>query len=202
MSPKEGYRLGYSSWAEVLSEHREALDACDILLPSLEVAVGALRECLDKGGKVLVCGNGGSHAHAQHFAAELVVRFKKSRDPIAAMALGSNAAVMTAVMNDFNPRDIFVREVKALLRPNDTLLGISTSGISVNVCRALVAAHELGAVTMGLTGQGGMGVPVDHEIRVPSPSTPRIQEIHMIVLHWLCECLDVHEPWLTRTGAT
>jgi D-sedoheptulose 7-phosphate isomerase len=191
MNTQEGCTLPTSpSWRAALSEHQRVLEASDMLLPSLEAVAAALSSCLKKGGKVLVCGNGGSHAHAQHFAAELVVRYKRTRDPMAAIALGSNPAVLTAVMNDMNPRDIFVREAKALLVPDDVLIGISTSGVSSNVCRALGLARDLKAVTVGLTGQGGMGVKVDHEIRVPSASTARIQEMHMLVIHWLCETLN------------
>lgn len=191
MNRKEGCTVPrLPSWQDVLAEHRQVLDASSLLLPTLEGVAATLTQCLQQRGQILVCGNGGSHAHAQHFVAELVVRFKKNRDPMAAVALGSNPAVVTAVMNDLNPRDIFVREAAALLAPGDVLLGISTSGVSPNVCRALACARELGAVTIALTGQSGMGAEVDHEIRVPSINTARIQEMHMVVLHWLCEALD------------
>lgn len=191
MNEQEGCSLPMSpSWADLLREHRQVVDASEMLLPTLEAVSGALRYCLKKGGKILVCGNGGSHAHAQHFVAELVVRYKKNRDPMSAIALGSNPATSTAVMNDLNPKDLFVREAKALLHPGDLLMGISTSGVSANVCRALTVARELKAVTVGITGQAGMGVKVDHEIRVPSTHTARIQEMHMVILHGLCEYLD------------
>lgn len=191
MNIKEGCNLPMPpSWADALGEHLRVVAASAAALPALGAATIALRECLDRRGKILVCGNGGSHAHAQHFVAELVVRFKRTRDPLAALALGCNPAVLTAVNNDLNHRDIFVREAKALLAPGDILLGISTSGVSSNVCRALACASELQGVTIGLTGQAGMGVAVDHEIRVPSLSTARIQEVHMVMLHWLCESID------------
>lgn len=191
MNIKEGCNLPMpASWSEVLSEHRAVAEASAASLPALVSAAIAIQECLRGSRKILVCGNGGSHAQAQHFAAELVVRFKMNRDPMAAMALGCNPAVLTAVNNDLNHRDIFVREAKALLLPGDVLFGISTSGISSNVCRALAGARELQAVTIGLTGQAGMGVRVDHEIRVPSLSTARIQEMHMVMLHWLCESIN------------
>lgn len=178
------------NWLEALSEHRQVLDASAKLGPTITVVAHAMRDALAAGGKILICGNGGSHAHAQHFAAELVVRFKKNRDPMAAIALGSNPAVLTAVVNDLNPRDIFVREAAALVRPGDVLIGISTSGVSSNVCRALAVAAEMKAVTIGLTGQAGMGIDVIHEIRVPSTSTARIQEFHTMIIHALCEVLD------------
>lgn len=188
---EEGCKLPVSgSWQSALAEHRGVLDASEALLPALESAVTALRTCIGSERKVLVCGNGGSHAHAQHFAAELVVRFQKTRAPLPALALGSNPAVATAVINDLNHQDLFVRETRALIAPGDILLGISTSGSSPNVCRALSAATERGAVTIGLTGEGGMNAYVDHEIRIPSRCTARIQEMHMLVLHWLCESLD------------
>ncbi len=191
MSSHEGSRVAdCPSWDAALADHQRVLSASANLGPTIILAAEAMREALAAGRKILICGNGGSHAHAQHFAAELVVRFKKTRDPMAAIALGSNPAVLTAVINDLNPKDIFVREAAALLVPGDLLIGISTSGVSPNVCRALAAATELKAVTIGLTGRGGMGVLVDHEIRVPSTSTARVQEMHTLIIHALCESLD------------
>lgn len=191
MAMREGCTVpGLPAWTAILEEQRQVLQACENLQPVLEAAAMSLRECLARGGRILICGNGGSHAHAQHFAAELVVRFKRNREPMAALALGCNAAVTTAVINDLDPRDIFVREARALLRPGDALIGISTSGVSANVCRALATANDMLAITVGLTGLGEMDVDVVHEIRIPCKDTARIQEAHMLVLHWLCEALD------------
>lgn len=191
MTSREVSRVTDSSaWEASLAEHRQVLDTSTCLGPTITLAAQAIRDTLTARGKILICGNGGSHAHAQHFAAELVVRFKRNRNPMASIALGSNPAVLTAVNNDLDPRDIFVREAVALLAPRDVLIGISTSGVSPNVCRALAVATELKAITIGLTGRGGMGVPVTHEICVPSTSTARIQELHTMIIHSVCEALD------------
>lgn len=178
------------SWAEALANHRDVLDSCAELAQDIDQVVAALARVLRRGGKVMVCGNGGSAAHAQHFAAELVVRYQRNRPALAAIALGSNPAILTATINDLSPDDIFVRELHALVGSNDALFAISTSGRSTNVCRALDAADGLELITIGLTGASGMAAPVDFEIRVPSSSTPRIQEIHTLIIHAICEGLD------------
>lgn len=191
MSSQEGCIVPIAStWEKALAEHGDVLTASEFLAPEIDAVVAALKSCIGNGGKILICGNGGSHAHAQHFAAELVVRFRKTRAPIAAIALGSNPAVSTAVINDIHPKDIFVRETVALLAPNDVLIGISTSGVSPNVCRALNVATEMKATAIGITGQGGMGAVTDYEIRIPSANTARIQEMHTLVIHAICEALD------------
>jgi D-sedoheptulose 7-phosphate isomerase len=157
------------------------------------VQVGrVLAERLRESGKVLAFGNGGSAADAQHFAAELVGRFLRERRPLPALALTTDASVLTAVANDLGYATVFRRQVEALGRPGDVALGISTSGRSANVLDGLRAARGLGLVTVGLTGGGGGEVPplVDHLIDVPHRETPRIQEVHGMVVHILCQIVE------------
>lgn len=178
------------SWEAAIVEHRQVLDACSDLGPTIARVAQLIHDCLLGDGTVFVCGNGGSHAHATHLAAELVVRYRKSRSPMAAVALGCNPAVLTAVINDLDPVSIFERELIALAGPGDLLFAISTSGNSANVCRALFVAVPAGLTTIGLTGANGMNAWVHHEIRVPSTNTARIQEVHTMIIHALCEALD------------
>lgn len=166
------------------------LSASDALGPQINHVAGVLKGVLDAHGKIIMCGNGGSFAHAQHFAAELVVRYRKNREPMRAIALGSNAAVSTAICNDLNPEDIFVRECAAVLDVNDCLLVFSTSGKSKNVLRAVELARSIMLPTVAITGINGMASLVDHEIRIPSDNTALIQQMHTLVIHGLCELLD------------
>jgi D-sedoheptulose 7-phosphate isomerase len=157
----------------------------------LEVGVrmaGSLRA----GGRVLAFGNGGSAADAQHFAGELVGRFRRERPGLAAIALATDPSVVTAIGNDMGFEVVFRRQVEAHGRPGDVALGISTSGRSPNVVEGLRAARERGLVTVGLTGNGGGDVAglVDHLIDVPHRETQRVQEVHAMVLHLLCEVVD------------
>lgn len=144
------------------------------------------------GGKVMFCGNGGSAADAQHLAAELMGRFMIDRAPLAAMALNVNVSTMTAVGNDYAYEEIFDRQVRGIGREQDVLIGISTSGNSKNVVRALEAAKEMGILTIGLTGETGgkMAELCDICFRVPSTSTPRVQEMHIALGHSLCEWIE------------
>lgn len=178
------------NWSELIKEHRLVLNACDVLSPKISEIADALKAVQDSHGKVIVCGNGGSFAHAQHFVAELVVRYRKTREPMRAISLGSNAAVTTAICNDLNPEDLFVRECAAVLDVNDCLLVFSTSGKSRNVLRVIELARGIGMKTLAITGTHGMASIVDHEIRVPSETTAVIQQIHTLIIHALCEALD------------
>jgi D-sedoheptulose 7-phosphate isomerase len=156
----------------------------------------AMGTCLRAGGRVLSFGNGGSAADAQHLAGELVGRFLRERTPVSAMALTTDPSVMTALVNDYPPDVLFRRQVEAHGRPGDVAVGITTSGKSVNVVVALRAARERGLVTIALTGNGG-GVlkgHVDHLIDVPHTETPRIQEVHTLVVHLLCEIAEEMLP--------
>jgi D-sedoheptulose 7-phosphate isomerase len=151
-----------------------------------------LAERLRRGCKVLVCGNGGSAADAQHFAAELTGRYLKERRALAAIALTTDTSALTAIGNDYNFDYIFARQVEALGRPGDVLVGISTSGNSGNVIAAVEAARSLGVKTLGILGRDGgrLAGLVDDALVVPSRVTARIQEVHEMVFHFWCEALD------------
>ena len=157
----------------------------------LEVG-GRMAESLIAGGRILAFGNGGSAADAQHFAAELVGRLPRERPGLSAIALTTDPSVVTAVGNDMGFAVIFRRQVEAHGRRGDVALGITTSGRSPNVVEGLRAARQRGLVTVGLTGNGGGEVAglVDHLIDVPHRDTPRIQEVHAMVLHLLCEIVE------------
>jgi len=154
-----------------------------------------LAESLKSGGKALACGNGGSAADAQHFAAELVNRFEAERPPLAAVALTTDSSTLTSIANDYAYQQVFAKQLRALGRRGDVLLAISTSGNSANVIEALPVAHELGVRIIALTGNGGGKMAGaltadDVHICVPHKSTARIQEVHLLVLHCLCDAID------------
>jgi D-sedoheptulose 7-phosphate isomerase len=151
-----------------------------------------MAECLQAGGRVLTFGNGGSAADAQHLAGELVGRYLRDRPALSALALTTDPSVLTAVGNDLGFESIFRRQVEAHGRRGDVAVGISTSGRSPNVVQALAAARERGLVTVGLTGGGGglLAGHVDYLIDVPTSSTPRIQEVHGMVVHLLCQVVE------------
>jgi D-sedoheptulose 7-phosphate isomerase len=156
-----------------------------------EAAV-VLADCLGRGNKVLVLGNGGSAADAQHFAAEFVGRFGRERDPLPVIALTTDTSVLTAVGNDYGFEEIFVRQVRALASPGDAVVAISTSGRSPNVLQAVGASRAAGATTIALTGGDGgeLAKVCDIGIVVPSSSTPQIQEVHVTILHILSELIE------------
>jgi D-sedoheptulose 7-phosphate isomerase len=154
-----------------------------------------LAECLRNGGKALACGNGGSAADAQHFAAELVNRFEAERAPLAGVALTTDSSTLTSIANDYDYRQVFSKQVRAIGRRGDVLLAISTSGNSANVLEAMAAARELGVRVVALTGNGGgkMGAALgadDVHLCVPHKRTARIQEVHLLILHCLCDAID------------
>jgi len=161
--------------------------------PLLEAAE-KMALCLQGGGKILVCGNGGSAADAQHFAGELVNRFEINRPGLAAIAMTHDASVITSIANDFSFDDIFSRQVEALGRKGDVLLAISTSGNSANVIAAVQAAHQIGMSTVALTGGDGgklgSDAGVDVHLNIDHNSTPRVQEMHITYLHILCSLVD------------
>lgn len=158
----------------------------------IQQAVDAWTESLKKDGKVLFCGNGGSAADAQHLAAELSGRFYHDREPLFAEALHVNTSYLTAVANDYSYDDIFARLLIAKGRKGDVLVGLSTSGNSENVVRAMKKAKELGMINIGFTGLGGgkMASLSDVLIEVPSSDTPRIQELHITIGHIICELVE------------
>ena len=184
-----------------LEKHRSVADA---LLASfadpIEQAARRLVECYRAGGKLLVMGNGGSAADAQHFAAELVGRYMLERPAFPAIALSTDTSILTAVANDYGYPDVFRRQVEAHARPGDVVVGISTSGNSENVCRALALARERGAVTIALGGGDGgrMKTLADIALIAPSKETPRIQEAHITIIHILCDLVEAalagHDP--------
>jgi D-sedoheptulose 7-phosphate isomerase len=178
---------------EELCEHRAAFEATALMLklPFL-AALDLIERSIRQRGKLLLFGNGGSAADAQHIAAELIVRYAKDRPPISALALTTDSSALTACGNDFGYEAVFARQVEGLGRPGDVAIGISTSGNSANVLRALHQARVMGLHTVGLTGgKGGqMGSLCDVLISVPSPVTARIQEMHITIGHVLCKALE------------
>jgi D-sedoheptulose 7-phosphate isomerase len=171
------------------------LEASRLLAAPIARAADLLARTLKAGGKVLACGNGGSAADAQHFAAELLNRFEIERAPLAAIALTTDSSTLTSIANDYAYEQVFSKQVRGLGRRGDALLAISTSGNSRNVIEAMQAAHELGVHVVALTGAGGGKMaalisPEDVNICVPHKRTARIQEVHLLVLHCLCDGID------------
>jgi D-sedoheptulose 7-phosphate isomerase len=156
------------------------------------VAAQTISEALRAGGKLLVFGNGGSAADAQHFSAELVGRFMKERAAIPAIALTVDTSVLTSVANDYSFKQVFARQIEALGRPGDVAVGISTSGESPNVVAALQAAKARGLKTVALTGRDGgtVGRVADIHVNVPDQNTQRVQEVHQTLIHVLCEVIE------------
>lgn len=164
------------------------------LADKLEIATRLCLGALENGGKLLIFGNGGSAADAQHIAAELVGRYKKERKGLAAIALTTDSSALTSIGNDFGFNHLFSRQVEALAQPGDVLLGISTSGNSTNVINALALGREMGCKTIGFSGNtgGAMNGLCDATIIVPSNDTPRIQEMHILLGHTLCHLIEQH----------
>ena len=165
------------------------------LAPPLATAVDMAFAALVNNNKILACGNGGSAADAQHFVAELVGRFERDRLPLAGIALNTDSSIMTAVGNDYGFDHIFERQVMALGQPGDILVAISTSGNSPNVLRSIEAAHDRDMAVIALTGKGGGKIgeqlyETDIHLCVPHDRTMRIQEVHIILLHALCDGID------------
>lgn len=171
------------------------LNAVEALSPPIAAAIETLTASLINGGKILACGNGGSAADAQHFAAELIGRFEAERQELAAIALTTDTSILTAVANDYSFNQIFSRQVRGLGHAGDVLLAISTSGNSANVIEAIKAAHEHEMHVVALTGKGGgligeMLRDDDIHLCVPADRTARIQETHLLVIHCLCDGID------------
>lgn len=169
--------------------------AAPVLSKPIAQAISAIVASLTSGGKVLACGNGGSAADAQHFSAEFVGRFERERPELAAIALTTDTSILTAVGNDYAFDAVFARQVRALGQPGDVLLAITTSGNSSNILAAVEAAHARDMVVIGMTGRDGgkmghMLRETDVHICVPHPRTARIQEVHILALHCICDGVD------------
>jgi D-sedoheptulose 7-phosphate isomerase len=169
--------------------------AAQVLAKPIAMATEALLACVTNGGKVLVCGNGGSAADAQHFAAEFVGRYERERPELAAIALTTDSSILTAIANDYDFSQIFAKQVRALGTGGDVLVAISTSGNSANVIAAIEVAQEREMIVIALTGKGGgkigaMLSETDVHICVPHDRTARIQEVHLLSLHCLCDGVD------------
>jgi len=178
----EALRTSRAAAPELLSEVADEVRA----------AASAVRDCLSAGGAVFACGNGGSATQASHFAGELVGRFRMDRDAQRAFALSDNPAVVTALSNDYTWEDVYARQLSGLGRAGDVLFALSTSGNSENVVRACRVAREGGLRVVGLTGQGGgrMSEFCDTLVAVSSGDTPSIQEVHLMVIHVVCEAVE------------
>lgn len=175
-----------------LAEHGALMQRLVSLQRAVEQVGALLADTLQSGGKLLVCGNGGSAADAQHLASELTGRFIAERRPLAAIALSTDSSALTCIGNDYGFNEVFARQVQALARPGDCLVGISTSGKSPNVRRAVGAARAAGATVVGLLGRDGgpMNAECDVSIVIPSDVTARIQEAHILVIHTLCGLIE------------
>mgnify|MGYP001331196096 CR=1 FL=1 len=181
---------------QMFVDSMEAKMAAAEVLPELIEAAGQrMVEALLNGGKILTCGNGGSAGDAQHFSSELLNRFERERPALPAIALTTDSSTLTSIANDYSYNEVFSKQIRALGNPGDILLAVSTSGNSANVVQAIQAAHDKGLTVVALTGKdGGKMAPLytgaDVEIRVPSDSTARIQEVHLVIIHALCDFID------------
>jgi len=188
-----------SQEAQVLSHFADSArlkqDAAKVLARPIARAIALMSESLKAGGKILACGNGGSAADAQHFAAELVNRFERERAPLAGLALTTDSSALTSIGNDYGYEQVFEKQLRALGRKGDVLLAISTSGNSPNVLAAMRAARELGLRIVALSGNGGGKMAAllsddDVQVCVPHTRTMRIQEVHLLALHCFCDGID------------
>lgn len=169
--------------------------AAQVLAPVIEQASDSMVQALLSGGKILSCGNGGSAGDAQHFSSELLNRFERERPSLPAIALTTDSSTVTSIANDYSYNEIFSKQIRALGNTGDVLLAISTSGNSANVVQAIQAAHDREMRVVALTGRNGgdmasLLLPDDIEIRVPSMVTARIQEVHLLAIHCLCDLID------------
>jgi D-sedoheptulose 7-phosphate isomerase len=188
VSGRDMTRIAETAFAATIALHERVARN---LGPAL-VAAQAISDALQAGGKLLVFGNGGSAADAQHLSAELVGRFQKERAAMPAIALTVDTSVLTSVANDYSFKHVFARQIEALGRPGDVALGISTSGESPNVLVGLQAARAQGLKTVALTGRdgGSVGRAADIHVNVPDQSTQRVQEVHQTLIHVLCEVIE------------
>jgi len=184
-----------STLTAILDEHLEVAAATRAqLLPAIDELAANVIAAIEAGGKLVVFGNGGSAADAQHFAGELTGHYRRDRRAIPAIALTTDSSVLTAIANDYGYADVFARQVEALCRPADVVVGISTSGEAENVVRGIIAARDRGASTWALTGSSGgrLAQAAEHALCVPSDATARIQEMHITIIHAVSELIDAH----------
>lgn len=176
-----------------LNHHKKTIDSViDENIPQIEEACNMLIKTINDGGKILLAGNGGSAADAQHIAAELTGRFVKERIALPALALTVDTSALTAISNDYGFERVFARQIEAFAKPNDLFIAISTSGNSINILAALEIAKSIGCNTLGLSGKGGgeMNNLCDINIVIPEQNTARIQEMHILIGHILCTAID------------
>jgi D-sedoheptulose 7-phosphate isomerase len=173
-------------------KHKEALKLLEVNISKISEIACLFVSAIRNGGKIIFMGNGGSAADAQHLAAELIGRFKKNRKALAAIALTTNTSTITAVGNDFGFDEIFSRQIEALAEPSDLVVGISTSGNSANIIKAIRKAKEMGIRTVGFLGKDGgkLKTYVDIPFVIHSSDTPRIQEMHILAGHIICEIVE------------
>lgn len=186
--------VSFASFRADLDEHLAVMQGVTALREPIERAAGLIANTVRRGSKLMLCGNGGSAADAQHIAAEFTGRFVKDRRPLAALALSTDSSALTSIANDYSFDEVFSRQVQGLGRHGDCLLAISTSGNSRNVIRAVEAARESGICTLGLLGRDGgtlSGV-CELSMIVSSNSTARIQEAHIFIGHTLCAMVEAH----------
>jgi len=162
------------------------------IISEIAIVAGIIKEVIDDGNKIMLLGNGGSAADAQHFTAELIGKFYHDRKSLPAIALTTNTSIITSIANDYGYDDVFSRQIEGIGVKGDAIIGISTSGNSKNIIKALKVSRNIGIVTIGFTGNDGgeMKKYTDHIIKIPSTDTPRIQECHIIVSHIICEIVE------------
>lgn len=175
-----------------ITEHIEVVSKLTSIVPNIKSIGEQLVRCLNKGGKIVWMGNGGSAADSQHLAAELVGRYQRERQGLASIALTTDSSILTAVSNDYGYETVFARQIQALCTKQDIVIGISTSGNSKNIINGIKAAKDIGIYTVALLGGSGGALKelVDLSLIVPSDKTARIQEAHILIGHILCEMLD------------
>jgi D-sedoheptulose 7-phosphate isomerase len=177
----------------IFKEASELHAKLSVIIPAITKTARVMIDCIRNGGKIMFAGNGGSAADSQHLAAELIGRFMKDRNPMAGLALTTDTSIISAVANDYSFDDIFSRQIEGLGKSGDVFLGISTSGNSPNILKAIETAKSIGIITIGLTGNGGgkMAQAVDYLIDVPyKGKSARIQEVHILIGHILCELIE------------
>ena len=175
-----------------LEDHLSLAGKITPLLPNVELAASAICRAFGDGNRMFTMGNGGSAADALHFAEELLGRYRRDRRPLPASSFVADPTGLTCISNDYGWENVFVRQVQGLVKPKDIVVGISTSGNSENILRAMKAARDTGAVTVALTGETGGKIAsyADHLLNVPSTTTARIQEMHILIIHLICESID------------